>query len=662
MSIFETEQFFSENSPLRKVSRDDGICYEVRAQQVRMAHEIAVAFDERQHLCIEAPTGVGKTFAYLVPAIHYALETKLPVVISTHTINLQEQILKKDLPLLNRLLEREISYSVGKGRSNYLCLRRLSKIADLDLDLFSDPAVTAEINQLLNWAEQSDSGDYSQMDSPVSGTLWQAVCCERGNCLAKQCPFFSRCFLFRARRKLASSQIIIANHAFFFSSLAMRDGDADKQDGLTLLPKFTAVVLDEGHTLEDTAATHLGLKAETFVLKHLLNRLYLDERRPRLLSGDEFLAARKAVNELRAQAELFFTRLLDWILAQSTRLVPLRYTVPNHISNYLDSGIHNLASELDRLVENGTDSPDMQQEFKVIRKELMEQNHILNQFFSMEQKDYVYWFERQGKEGRELSFQCVPIEIGPRLKEMLFENTEHFPVVITSATLAIAGDISFFQKRIGLQGAKTVVLDTPFDFKNQVKLYLGETLPAPDAKEFSGAAEKHLRHFLTLTRGRAFVLFTSYAMMNELAERMEGFFQAGGFQVYVQGGKYRPGKMLELFRKHERAVIFGTASFWTGVDVSGEALSNVIICKLPFAVPDHPLIAARGEMIQSRGGNSFREYSLPEAVLKFRQGFGRLIRTRDDKGIVVILDSRIKQKFYGHVFLESIPECPVEMF
>ena len=620
MSIFETEQFFSENSPLRKVSRDDGICYEVRAQQVRMAHEIAVAFDERQHLCIEAPTGVGKTFAYLVPAIHYALETKLPVVISTHTINLQEQILKKDLPLLNRLLEREISYSVGKGRSNYLCLRRLSKIADLDLDLFSDPAVTAEINQLLNWAEQSDSGDYSQMDSPVSGTLWQAVCCERGNCLAKQCPFFSRCFLFRARRKLASSQIIIANHAFFFSSLAMRDGDADKQDGLTLLPKFTAVVLDEGHTLEDTAATHLGLKAETFVLKHLLNRLYLDERRPRLLSGDEFLAARKAVNELRAQAELFFTRLLDWILAQSTRLVPLRYTVPNHISNYLDSGIHNLASELDRLVENGTDSPDMQQEFKVIRKELMEQNHILNQFFSMEQKDYVYWFERQGKEGRELSFQCVPIEIGPRLKEMLFENTEHFPVVITSATLAIAGDISFFQKRIGLQGAKTVVLDTPFDFKNQVKLYLGETLPAPDAKEFSGAAEKHLRHFLTLTRGRAFVLFTSYDALNRAAEIL--FATAGSdlISVHIEPA-YDHAAVLARIRSlgKQNGIVLNPATPATAIE---PLLAQVDLVLLMTVQPGF-------------GGQSFRHEVLPkvEQIARWRRERSLSFRIEIDGGV-----------------------------
>ena len=215
-------------------------------------------------------------------------------------------------------------------------------------------------------------------------------------------------------------------------------------------------------------------------------------------------------------------------------MVPLRYTVPNHISNYLDGAIHHLADELERLIDDASDSPDIQQEFKVIRKKLLEQNHILNQFFAMEQKDYVYWFERQGNDGKEISFHCIPVEIGPRLREILFETKENFPVVITSATLAIAGDISFFQRRIGLQNAKTVVLDTPFDFKKQVKLYIGETLPPPDAKDFLHAAEKHLRHFLNLTKGRAFVLFTSYAMMNELAQQMESFFQAGGFQVYVQ--------------------------------------------------------------------------------------------------------------------------------
>ncbi|MFA6930881.1 MAG: helicase C-terminal domain-containing protein [Lentisphaeria bacterium] len=662
MSSTQTDQFFADDSPLRELHLSDGICYEIRPQQVRMAHEIAVAFEERSHLCIEAPTGVGKTFAYLVPAIYYAFETQHPVVISTHTINLQEQILKKDLPLLNRIMGREITYAVGKGRGNYLCLRRLSQIADLDQRLFAEESILGELSLLLDWAEQTESGDYSEMDTPVSGQLWQAVCCERGNCLANQCSFHPRCFLFKARRKLATSQIIVANHAFFFSSLALSDSNSLKKDNLNLLPKFTAVILDEGHTLEDTAATHLGAKAETFALKHLLNRLYLDDRRPRMLSGDSCLAARKAVNELRAQSELFFNRLLDWILQQSAKMVPLRYTVPNHITNYLNDSVEKLSSALESLIDKRQDTPDVQQEFKVIRNELLEQNHVLNLFFSMGLENHVYWFERQGHDGRELSFNCVPVEIGPRLQEILFENQDHYPVIITSATLAIAGNISFFLQRIGLLNGKTVILDTPFDFQHQVKLYLGESMPSPDSKDFLDAAELQLQHFLTLTEGRAFVLFTSYAMMNQLAERMQDFFQSGSFCVYIQGGKYKPRRMLELFRKHERAVIFGTSSFWTGVDVSGEALSNVIICKLPFSVPDHPLIAARGEMIQARGGSSFREYSLPEAVLKFRQGFGRLIRTRDDKGIVVILDSRVRKKFYGRFFLESIPQCPVEMF
>lgn len=662
MSILETDHFFSESSPLRTAIRENGSCYEIRPQQARMAHEVATAFAERHHLCIEAPTGIGKTFAYLVPAVYYAFETGYPVVISTHTLNLQEQILKKDLPMLESLLQREIASAVGKGRGNYLCRRRLSKIADLEIDLFSGPSIADEIKHLLAWSEKTKDGDYSQMDKQVAMALWQAVRCERGNCMARQCPFFASCFLFRARRKLAASQIIIANHAFFFSSLAMKNDNEGRQDNLALLPKFTALVLDEGHTLEDTAAAHLGAKAETFVIKHLLNRLYIDERRARLLTGDNFREARKTVNELRAQADLFFSRLLDWIMEQTSKMVPLRYTTPDHISNYLDIPINKLANELECLSENDTENQDILHEFKAIRSDLLEQNQVLNTFFSMQLKNHVYWFERQGNDGKELSFHCIPIDIGERLREVLFEPAEQFPVVITSATLAIAGNISFFQQRLGLRNGKNVVLDTPFDFKKQVKLYVGETMPAPDTREFLNDAEKHLRHFLSLTEGRAFVLFTSYAMMNQLAERMQNFFLTGGFQVYIQGGKYRPGKMLEMFRKQERAVIFGTSSFWTGVDVSGEALSNVIICKLPFAVPDHPLIEARGEMIQARGGNSFREYSLPEAVLKFRQGFGRLIRTKEDKGIVVILDSRVKSKFYGKFFLDSIPDCPVETF
>jgi ATP-dependent DNA helicase DinG len=665
MSINATDTFFAADTTLQEDMLACGLSYEPRPQQVRMAQAIATAFTERRHACIEAPTGVGKTFAYLVPAIFFAQETKRPVVVSTHTINLQEQICKKDLPLLGKLLKQEISYAVAKGRNNYLCLRRLSQIADMDQALLPGGNILGEIGTLLDWAERTRSGDYSEMDRPVPQTLWQAVCSERGNCLAAQCPFFQRCFLMKARRSLMAAQIIVSNHAFFFSALALRDKErksGNRSDGVQVLPEFAAVILDEGHTLEDTAASHLGLRAESYTIRHTLNRLFIDDRRPRLLAADCCHNARKLANDLRARAEVFFNQLREWIEPQTNRAAPLRYCVPNHIENYLAAPVHQLCQELDRVLEQGGTSQEQMLEIKAAKNELEEQCLTLDVFFSMSLPDYVYWFELQGREAKEISFNCIPVDVAPRLRELLFATPEKFPVIITSATLAIAGDINFFLRRIGAECADALILDTPFDYSRQVKVYLPDNIPPPNSHSFLPEAERHLKHFLSQTNGRAFVLFTSYAMLNQMAERLESFFRAGNYHVYIQGDKYSPRKMLELFRKNPRSVILGTSSFWTGVDVTGEALSNVIITKLPFAVPDHPLIAARSELIQARGGSSFSEYSLPEAVLKFRQGFGRLIRSRDDHGIVVILDGRIRSKYYGKVFLQSIPECPIEMF
>ena len=564
MSLFESDQFFSDKSPLRDSQRNEGLQYETRPQQARMAHEIAASLARGEHLCIEAPTGVGKTFAYLLPMVFHAFETERPVLVSTHTINLQEQILKKDLPFIERLLGREISYAVGKGRSNYLCLRRLSQIASLEQRYFAGEELSGQISTLLNWVQNSQNGDYTEMDRQLSRQLWNLVCCERGNCLNKRCRFYQKCFLFKARRRLADCQVIIANHAFFFSSMAMRGKPTAKDEenqNSSLLPKLSAVVLDEAHTMEEVASSHLGARSDTLSIRQLLNRLYVDERHPRLLANDNCLECRRAVNELRAQAELFFARLLDWLQQQSQRPQPLRYTVPNHIDNHLDSLIAKLLFELKKL--SGSSEPEAEdaQELKLIIESIRTHNEALNLFFSMRENEYVYWFERFGKEGREISFNCVPIEISKQLNELLFNNLEKFPVIVTSATLAIAGDISFFQKRVGMQNCPSLLLDSPFDFERQVKLYLGQNMPEPNSPQFLPEAEKQIEHFLSLSQGRAFVLFTSYSMMNELYENMQGFFAEGGYQVYVQGGEYRPRRMLELFRENEKAVIFGTASF-----------------------------------------------------------------------------------------------------
>ena len=659
----QTESFFGDNSPLRNANAPDGVAfkYEPRQQQVDMAYAVADAFDNNENLCIEAPTGVGKTFAYLVPAFFHACQTDKPVVITTHTISLQDQILNRDIPLLAKFLNVKIDAVVAKGRSNYLCLRKLNEIADMDQSLLPDDNITGDLGRLVSWAEKTKTGDHTDMNRPIAPQLWNAVCCERGNCLNGQCPFFASCFLMAARRRIGKARIIIANHAFFFAALATdariaTRPDSDSHEREKLLPDFSALVIDEGHTLEDAAANHLGIRADSLTIRRILGRLYSDERKTGLLAAERFSEARELVVDARRRATLFFSSLLNWMEPQNKN--PLRYFVPNHIENYLATPFAKLEKSLAAFADNEEDAA-VKVELECLKDAVEEQHVALDIFFTMARQDFVYWMEIFGREKNDISFNCIPVDVSPLLAEQVFRKP---PVIVTSATLAVNGDIHYFMNRIGATNAKSMILDTPFDFKKQVQTYIAKNMPDPrDVDAFLDKAEGHLRHFLTLTNGRTFVLFTSYSMMNNLAKRMEAFFEENNLTLLLQGDGLPTLKMIEKFKSTERSVIFGTSSFWTGVDVPGDALSSVIIMRLPFANPDHPLELARTERTAALGKNAFFDYTVPEAVLKFRQGFGRLIRTKDDTGIVVILDSRIIQKRYGQTFLHSIPECPVEL-
>ena len=659
----QTESFFGDNSPLRNANAPDGVAfkYEPRQQQVDMAYAVADAFDNNENLCIEAPTGVGKTFAYLVPAFFHACQTEKPVVITTHTISLQDQILNRDIPLLAKFLNVKIDAVVAKGRSNYLCLRKLNEIADMDQSLLPDDNITGDLGRLVSWAEKTKTGDHTDMNRPIAPQLWNAVCCERGNCLNGQCPFFASCFLMAARRRIGKARIIIANHAFFFAALATdarlaTRPDAESHEREKLLPDFSALVIDEGHTLEDAAANHLGIRADSLTIRRILGRLYSDERKTGLLAAERFSEARELVVDARRRATLFFSSLLNWMEPQNKN--PLRYFVPNHIENYLATPFAKLEKSLAAFADNEEDAA-VKVELECLKDAVEEQHVALDIFFTMARQDFVYWMEIFGRDKNDISFNCIPVDVSPLLAEQVFRKP---PVIVTSATLAVNGDIHYFMNRIGATNAKSMILDTPFDFKKQVQTYIAKNMPDPrDVEAFLDKAEGHLRHFLTLTNGRTFVLFTSYSMMNNLAKRMEAFFEENNLTLLLQGDGLPTLKMIEKFKSTERSVIFGTSSFWTGVDVPGDALSSVIIMRLPFANPDHPLELARTERTAALGKNAFFDYTVPEAVLKFRQGFGRLIRTKDDTGIVVILDSRIIQKRYGQTFLHSIPECPVEL-
>jgi ATP-dependent DNA helicase DinG len=648
-----TTTFFGSDTPLRRAAELGGRPYEERPQQREMAEAIAAAFDDGRHVCIEAPTGVGKTFAYLVPSIHLAHQVDMPVVISTHTISLQEQIIQRDLPILANLMGVECRYAIAKGRSNYVCLRRLGACVENDQAYLPSPDLVPELARIREWVQSTDDGSRSSLDFEPSPTVWDSVCCEIGNCLNAKCPLCDRCFLMKARKRLMSARIIVANHALFFSDLGMKLSGTEVGG---ILPEYCAVVLDEGHCVEDTAAVHLGLRATNYGVRRSLRRLYNAETNRGLLVDVAYTPERLGVIEVQEKAEGFFKRLAEWLDQQNEN--PLRYTAAGHVPDFLGGPLEETKEQLRRLIREEKDD-GRRQELIAVADQISAFRDTIHAILEMTLEKHVYWFDRFGPGQKGISMNAVPVEVGELLAEGLFN--QDFRVVVTSATLAVRGKMEYFRQRIGMHDGDSLILSSPFDFQRQVKLFIPEDMPNPnDTERFIPAACDQIRHFLEVTHGKAFVLFTSYRMMDQVAEELQPFFEQCGIRLFIQGQGMPRSRMLEAFRQDINSVIFGTSSFWTGVDVPGEALSNVMIVRLPFAVPDHPLIAARQETVEREGKNAFWEYSLPEAVLKFRQGVGRLIRSQTDTGIIVVLDNRILRARYGRTFIESIPACAME--
>ena len=619
-----------------------------------MAHRVAHALDHAEQVCIEAPTGIGKTFAYLVPAFYHAQHTGKPVLVSTHTINLQEQILRKDIPLLSKLLGRPIQCRIAKGRSNYLCKTRLNQLVRQS----TLPLPGSWLASLLQWSQTTETGDREEFSQAANNQgFWSEVACDSINCLGKLCPHYRKdCYHTLARRELSDAEIIVANHAFLFTVLGHADGET------SALPEFSALILDEGHTIPDIAAAQLGSHPGTWEMRRLLARLAHENRRGGMLEPPDSATVREQINSLLTALTVLQPKLVE----QIRQLAPqggglLRMREPTPQNDGFSEPLNHLAEALWRLAQScDLTQPERSAALQNCSSELQEFAGQIEQFFRMADPNQAYWFELRGRHESEVSFEAIPIDPAPQIRQILMpthdENEKPFPLVITSATLTVNGSMDFFLTRIGLHEAQTMVLTSPFDFTEQVTLYLPE-MPSPQDPRYEDALEKALRHYLGLTQGRAFVLFTSHYQLRRMAERLQEFFTAGNYHLLLQGDSLSPRQMLHEFRNTERAVIFGTDSFWTGVDVPGDALSNVIITHLPFAQIGHPVQQAREEQCLAQGGRPFFDYLLPEAVLKFRQGFGRLIRTRQDTGIIVLLDGRLRQKSYGKIFLNSIPTC-----
>ncbi len=628
--------------------------YEARPQQVEMARAVSDALESSRHLVVEAGTGVGKSLAYLVPLLLHAKRSNTRAMVSTHTISLQEQLVGKDLPLLKDRLGIVFRAALVKGRSNYLCLRRLARARSHQRELFGE-GVGEDLERIRAWADHTEDGSVQEMRRQPSADAWGAVCAEHGNCMGTKCPERKRCFLLRARAQMQDADLLVANHHLLFSDLALR------REGASFLPDVAAVVLDEAHTVEDTASEHLGIRLSPLGFEHWLRRLLTPDTGKGLLGYLRAGPAAQTVTRLwDAVAELFHEvpRAAGLAARDSQKTVPGPLAVESAVPELL----RELSGRLGALIEELEDQDEeSRSELRHLRGVGVAMGGMLEAFLAQSLPDHVYWIEREGKR-RQPVLHSAPIEVAPILREALFGQIQS--VVLTSATLAVGGQLEYCRNRLGAgDECELLCLGSPFDHARQMRLHVATNAPDPKDKEaYAEAVAKGVLRWSLKTHGRAFALFTSDELLKRTAQALRGQLEAAGLTLLAQGEGLGRRTLLETFRKNEGFVLFGLDSFWMGVDVRGDALSNVILTRLPFAVPDHPVVAARLKRIKEKGGDPFKEYSLPEAVLKFRQGFGRLIRSQTDEGIVVVLDSRLLTKWYGRVFLRSLPECPVDTF
>jgi ATP-dependent DNA helicase DinG len=626
--------------------------YEHRPGQIQMAEAVVRAFEQRRHLIVEAGTGTGKTLAYLVPAIAAACGSGARVVISTGTKNLQEQLMDKDIPFLQEILPAKFRAAVMKGRNNYACLHRIRR-AD-SMPVLEGLDEIDHFDEVFRWVTQTSTGDRAELSNlPENLPFWRHIDARSDTCLGQQCADFDPCFITRMRQRAIDADIIVVNHHLFFADLALRNGAYG-----SVLPDYAAVILDEAHQIEDVASEYFGSQVSTYQMDDLLRdvgMLKLEDRE-----------TERELTRISARIQRFADAF--WIsfregrglegrfalapqVAQVANLRPMEINDDAQVNNLrhtdvyhaLDAALNRLETTLDVLKDGPADAESIVRRTRQLRFDL-------NFIIKAEDKKFVYWLERRG---RGVFLRASPIDVSGLLQDKLFEKVP--TVILTSATLSSAGNFNFIRERLGLDQAEEMIAESIFDFEHQAVLYLPPQMPDPRSPQWASAAADEVIKIVNATEGRAFVLSTSLSGMNELFERVTLQID---YPCFVQGSASK-GALLKKFRSTPNAVLFATASFWQGVDVRGEQLSCVIIDKLPFAVPSDPVVAARQRYIEEQGGSSFYEYSVPQAIISLKQGLGRLIRSTTDRGVLAVLDPRLRTKMYGQTFLQSLPPCRI---
>ena len=619
--------------------------YEYRPGQVDMARAVMRAFEEKRHLIVEAGTGTGKTLAYLVPAVAAALGGNGRVIVSTGTKNLQEQLMEKDIPFLQNVLPKPFAATYMKGRNNYLCLNRLGRAQSAPvLEGLDEVDYFEEVSQ---WSRETEIGDRAELSNlPESLSFWRHIDARSESCLGQKCPEFDACFITRMRSRAQEADIVVVNHHLFFADLSLRNGNYG-----SVLPDYTAVILDEAHLVEEVASEYFGAQVSNYQIDDLvrdLGMLTIEEAQV-----DQELT--HSVARMSRFADNFFMGFRDGrgedgrypiipgTFAKRKSSGEMEATPLGELYLALEGAIARTETTLDAIKEK---TPDMENLVRRLREIRFELEFIV----TGTDKKFVYWLERRN---RGVFLRASPIDVAGLLQDKLFEEVP--TVVLTSATLSSGGNFAFIRDRLGLDTADDLIASSSFDYENQAILYLPARMPDPRDRNWGSAAADEVIRILNATEGRAFVLSTSLAGMQSLFENVWAEID---YPCLVQGSASK-SQLLKKFRETPNAVLFATSSFWQGVDVRGEQLSCVIIDKLPFAVPTDPIVAARQRSIEDSGGSSFYEYSVPQAIITLKQGLGRLIRSTTDRGVLAILDPRLRTKGYGRTFLQSLPPCRV---